>query len=123
MADERLLRLILNNLLMNAVKYSPDGSQIDLDVACEDDSVVFRVQDRGVGIPERDQAHLFDLFYRGRNVDTTPGTGLGLSIASRAVEAQAGSITFESQVGVGTTFTVILPLKPVTMNTAETASV
>ena len=123
LADERLLQLTLNNLLMNAVKYSPDGSRIDLDVACEDERVIIRVQDRGIGIQERDQAHLFDLFYRGRNVDMVPGTGLGLSIASRAVETQGGRISFESQVGVGTTFTVILPLRPVVMDVNETASV
>ena len=66
----------------------------------------FRVQDEGIGIPEDDQARLFEVFHRARNVGDIRGTGLGMAIVKRAVDALGGSIDFESQVGVGTTFIV-----------------
>lgn len=110
LADERLLRLILVNLLTNAIKYSPPGTCVQFHVRCETDHVIFSVCDQGIGIPKADHAHLFDLFYRGQNVETRPGTGLGLPIVRRAVDACEGTITFESQVNVGTRFTVTLPL-------------
>ena len=111
-SDRQLLRQILTNLLSNAVKYSPDGGKVLLDVKCELERVEFRVQDEGIGIPEDDQAQLFEVFHRAHNVGDIRGTGLGMAIVKRAVDALGGSIVFESQVGVGTAFMVNLPATP-----------
>ena len=107
--DEQLLRQILTNLLTNAIKYSPYGGTISLLVFCENNQIVFQVQDRGMGIPKADQQRLFTPFFRASNTGITPGTGMGLSIAKKSVELHGGRITFTSEVGVGTTFTVKLP--------------
>ncbi|MEO8396481.1 MAG: PAS domain S-box protein, partial [Chloroflexota bacterium] len=109
LADKLLWRQILINLLSNAVKYSPEGGNVGLDVRCEPENVEFRVQDNGIGIPEADQSRLFETFHRAHNVGEIKGTGLGMAIVKRAVDALKGTIIFESQVGVGTTFTVHLP--------------
>jgi len=108
--DENLLRHILTNLLSNAIKYSPQGGEVLLTLICQADQAIFRVQDRGIGIPPEDQARLFDTFHRAGNVRNIPGTGLGLAIVKRSVDAQGGTIRVESQVGVGTTVTVTLPV-------------
>jgi signal transduction histidine kinase len=106
--DEKLLRQIVTNLLTNAVKYSPAGSAITLRLIHENQQVIIQVQDEGIGIPEEDQARLFQDFHRGNNVGAISGTGLGLSIVKRAAQAHGGSVSVESTVGVGTTFTVRL---------------
>ncbi|MFH7245788.1 MAG: ATP-binding protein [Spirulina sp.] len=110
MADEKLLRHILINLLSNAIKYSPGHQPISFALTCTADATVFAVQDRGIGIPAEDQAQLFEAFHRADNVGNISGTGLGMVIAKRAAEAHQGRIAFTSTVGVGTTFTVTLPL-------------
>jgi PAS domain S-box-containing protein len=109
-ADDKLLREIVNNLLSNAVKYSPPGSTVHLHLTYRADALEIRVQDHGIGIPERDQPHLFEPFHRAENVGTAPGTGLGLAIVKHAVELQGGTVRFISRVGEGTTFIVTLPL-------------
>ena len=109
--DEQLLRHILGNLLSNAIKYSPIGSTIRFTVVCEDETVIFQIQDQGIGIPQEDQQHLFESFYRASNVSNIAGTGLGLAIVKKAVDLHGGEITFDSEVGVGTTFVVSLPGK------------
>jgi signal transduction histidine kinase len=108
--DEGLLRHIFSNLLSNAVKYSPDGGEVRFTARRENGQAVFLVRDRGIGIPEADRARLFQAFHRASNVGQTPGTGLGLLIVKRCVELQGGTITYESRAGVGTEFTVRLPL-------------
>ena len=108
-ADPKLLRYMLSNLLSNALKYSPEESQAFFSVECGDDQVVFCVQDRGIGIPEMDQTRLFGPFQRAANVGSIPGTGLGLAIVKRSVDLHGGTITFESEEGRGTTFTITLP--------------
>ncbi len=110
--DERLLRQILINLLTNALKYSHLDREVHLEVNCQADILTVSVQDSGIGIPVQDQPHLFELFHRATNVGSTQGTGLGLAIAKKSVEAHNGQITFSSQEGKGTTFTVRLPLAP-----------
>jgi len=109
--DENLLRHILTNLLSNAIKYSPQGGEVQLTLTCQADQAILRVQDQGIGIPPEDQARLFDTFHRASNVRNIPGTGLGLAIVKRSVDAQGGTIRVESQVGVGTTVTVTLPMR------------
>ena len=108
--DEKLLRHILSNLLSNAIKYSPQGCSVNFDLVCEREEAVFKVRDRGIGIPEKDRAKLFDSFHRASNVGTISGTGLGLAIVKEAVDLHGGKIAVESEVGVGTTFIISLPL-------------
>jgi PAS domain S-box-containing protein len=107
--DKKLLRQAIVNLLSNAVKYSPNGGTVRFDVECEDGQVILRVTDEGIGIPEDDQQHLFETFHRAKNVGTIPGTGLGLAIVKEAVKLHRGTISFESQLNAGTTFTIRLP--------------
>ncbi len=109
--DEKLLRQFLTNLLSNAIKYSPGGGKIQFDLIFAPDTVTFRIKDSGIGIPQKDQDQLFDAFYRSSNVGTISGTGLGLAIVKKCVERHNGKIRVESEVNVGTTFTVIIPLK------------
>jgi PAS domain S-box-containing protein len=108
--DETLLRHILSNLVGNAVKYSPEGSEVGLRLLCSGPQVAIEVADRGIGIPERDLPRLFEAFHRCSNVGDTPGTGLGLVIVKRCAELHGGSVEVESEPGRGTTFTVRLPL-------------
>ncbi len=108
--DEKLLRHIFTNLLSNAIKYSPEGSTVNFEVLCENGQAVFQIKDRGIGIPEEDQKRLFESFHRANNVGTIPGTGLGLAIVKNSVELHGGKIIVDSEIGVGTVFTVILPL-------------
>jgi two-component system phosphate regulon sensor histidine kinase PhoR len=104
------LREVLQNLLDNAVQYTPAGGQITLCAAALGDRVVISVRDTGIGIPKADQERIFERFYRvdparSREVG---GTGLGLSIAKHLVEAHGGRIEVESEVGRGSTFSVFL---------------
>ncbi|OLT59787.1 hybrid sensor histidine kinase/response regulator [Moorena bouillonii] len=108
--DEKLLRQILSNLLSNGIKYSPDGGDIQFDLIMSDHSTMFRIQDSGIGIPPEDQKRLFEAFQRSSNVGTISGTGLGLAIVKKCVNLHGGEICVESEVGVGTAFTVTLPL-------------
>ena len=108
--DESLLRHILGNLLVNAVKYSPKGSVIDFEMITQKNAVIFKITDRGIGIPIEDQKRLFQPFSRAGNVGSVPGSGLGLAIVKKCVEVCDGEISVHSQVGMGTTFTVKLPL-------------
>ncbi|MEA5534038.1 hybrid sensor histidine kinase/response regulator [Crocosphaera sp. XPORK-15E] len=108
--DGKLLWHILTNLLNNGIKYSPQGGNIYFDVIAQETSVIFRIKDEGIGISEEAKQHLFEPFYRADNVDNIPGTGLGLAIVQKCVEAHEGQIFVESQMGIGTIFTVILPL-------------
>jgi PAS domain S-box-containing protein len=108
--DENLLRHILTNLLLNAIKYSAEGSDVWFDLSCQNEEAIFQIQDRGIGIPLQDQEKLFESFHRGQNVGKIPGTGLGLSIVKKYVDLHGGHISLKSKVGVGTTFTVTLPL-------------
>jgi len=108
--DEDLLRHILNNLLTNAVKYSKEGEPIEFTLERADSHAIFRLQDRGIGIPVADQKQLFTPFHRGRNASHLPGTGLGLVIVKRCVEQHGGEISCQSAEGAGTMFTVRLPL-------------
>ena len=112
--DESLLRHILTNLLSNAVKYSADGSPVKLRVTRPGNTVCFEVEDHGIGIPEADRDRLFEAFHRADNVGHVHGTGLGLVIAKRCCDLHGGQLTFESQDGHGTTFTVILPTGSIT---------
>ncbi len=107
--DEKLLSYIITNLLENAIKYSPNGGKIFLEISNENNVAVFRIQDEGIGIPDSEQALLFDYSQRGSNVGNITGTGIGLAVVKNCVDLQGGSISLQSKVGVGTTFTVEIP--------------
>ncbi len=105
----RLLQM-LNNLLDNAIKYTDPGGRVRLTAGVEDGQIILRVSDTGMGIPATDQPHLFDKFFRARNVpEGTSGTGLGLSIVKSIVESHQGRIWVDSAMGEGTTFSVVFP--------------
>lgn len=113
--DQARLERVLANLLSNAVKYSPGGGTIDVELeerACEgSQEAVLRVRDAGMGIPADDLPSIFERFRRGSNVgEGIPGSGVGLAGARQIVEQHGGTITAESIEGVGSTFTVVLPL-------------
>ncbi|QUY45500.1 HAMP domain-containing sensor histidine kinase [Acaryochloris marina] len=109
--DQKLLRYILGNLLTNAIKYSPDGDEVQLRLAYLESQIEFQVQDSGIGIPWEDQQHLFEPFYRAANVGRLPGSGLGLAIVKQCVELHNGHIEVSSAVDQGTNMTVRLPLR------------
>ena len=112
--DRDRLQQVLGNLLENAVKYSPDGSEIYVTVKSEGDRIVTAVCDRGIGIPTDELALVFERFHRGRQVSSTNygGLGLGLYITKQIVERHGGSIWVESREGIGTTFHFALPVAP-----------
>lgn len=104
------LRQMIGNLLENAIKYTPAGGKVRLEVEVEGDQVIVRVSDTGPGIPPADQPYLFDKFFRASNIpQTMPGTGLGLSIVKSIVDNHHGRIWVESKLDHGTRFTVVLP--------------
>jgi signal transduction histidine kinase len=135
--DQQLLHGIITNLIVNAIKYSPNGGQISLELECrkpgEGDkeaifclspqclfpnskltninspSLIIQIRDEGMGIPETELGKIFEMFYRCKNTGKIKGNGLGLTIVKKAVELQGGTIGCESKIGIGTTFTVLLP--------------
>ena len=107
--DESLLALIFTNLLTNAIKYSPKGSDIFFESYTNPKDVVFVVKDFGIGIPKQDIEHLFNTFFRASNTGQVPGYGLGLSIVKKCVTAHKGTIMVDSEEKRGTTFTVRIP--------------
>ena len=108
--DRHHLKNILMNLLSNAIKYSKIGQTIFCRSKIEDGQIWLEVEDQGIGIPTQDQQHLFDRFFRAKNVTAIQGTGLGLNITRRYVQLLNGSIRFESEEGKGSTFYVNIPL-------------
>ncbi|RUS93778.1 hypothetical protein DSM106972_095370 [Dulcicalothrix desertica PCC 7102] len=107
--DPKLLNQILNNLLGNAIKYSPQNSTITFELNLSSDSVSFRISDKGIGIDISDLPHIFNSFYRASNASNYPGTGLGLAIVKQCVDLHNGQISVESAVNKGTTFIVKIP--------------
>jgi len=137
MLDQQLLHGIISNLIVNAIKYSPNGGQVTLELECRPASegdkeaifglspqcllpnsqftninsplLIMRIRDEGIGIPETELGKIFEMFYRCKNTGKIKGNGLGLTIVKKAVELQGGAIACESKMGMGTTFTVALP--------------
>lgn len=113
--DKNLLHSILVNLLSNAAKYSPNSTAVKLAITGDAQSIKFQVIDQGIGIPADAQDHIFEAFYRGDNVGTTPGTGLGLAVVKTCVELHGGSLSVTSHpqdaanAAGGTWITVVLP--------------
>jgi len=111
-ADPKLVRIIFQNILSNAVKYTPEKGIINMDIKVEDKYIVIKIKDNGLGIPKNQQKKIFEKLFRADNVKSsdTEGTGLGLYLVKSIVDSSGGSIEFESEENKGTTFTVNLPL-------------
>lgn len=108
--DKHILRNIINNLVSNAIKYSPENKTIELTSRIDESYLTIDVKDKGIGIPIAEHKNIFRRFFRAGNVINHEGTGLGLSIVKKYSELMNGSITFESQENQGTTFFIKFPL-------------
>lgn len=110
--DEGTLVEALTNVIGNAVKYSYEGGTVSVTAKNLDDQVRIDISDEGVGIPEEDRTRIFDDFFRASTVPGQEGgAGLGLAISRRIIDAHSGSVSVESEVGKGTTFTILLPTR------------
>jgi signal transduction histidine kinase len=109
--DPKLFQRVLENLLTNALKYSPEDTPIHLELDDADEQVVIQIRDHGIGIPKEDMPGLFEAFHRANNVGDRQGTGLGLAIVKRAVDAHHGTVVVETELDAGTNFRITLPKK------------
>lgn len=110
LADAERIEAVLVNLIHNAIKFTPPGGQITVDIRQENDQVIFLVRDTGIGIKPQDQSRIFERFYKADQSRSSGGTGLGLSIARHTIEAHKGRIWLESQPDQGSTFYFSLPV-------------
>ena len=109
--DEKILELVLTNLINNAIKYSAENTNIDVRVVQENASLRISIQDEGMGIPLKEQKFIFNRYFRAENALLDQGTGIGLNIAKSHLEKLGGGITFTSEENKGSTFVVVLPIK------------
>ncbi len=109
--DKQMVRNILLNLISNAMKFSPEGKNITVKTSITPKELIISVKDEGMGIPKEEQEHLFERFFRAKNVTNIQGTGLGLNIVGKYLEAMEGNIVFESEIDKGTTFVITIPNK------------
>ncbi|GAB5399969.1 MAG: hypothetical protein Aureis2KO_15540 [Aureisphaera sp.] len=107
--DEKILVLVLTNLVNNAIKYSPENTEIEIKTNAKGKELVISILDQGIGIPEKEQKFIFDRYFRAANALTDQGTGIGLNIVKSHLQNLGGSITFSSLEGKGSTFTVTIP--------------
>lgn len=108
--DEKILELVLSNLLSNAIKYSPENTLIKFQARTNGNKIEFKVKDQGMGIPEKDQKHIFERYFRAENALLNQGTGIGLNISKVHLENLGGTISFNSRENEGTEFIVELPI-------------
>lgn len=108
--DEKILELTLNILMYNAIKYSPENTEIDLEVSKNMEKIIFTITDKGVGIPENDQKFIFNRYFRAENVLNIQGVGIGLNIVKTHLENLGGTISFKSQENKGSVFFAELPI-------------
>jgi two-component system NtrC family sensor kinase len=110
--DPIRLRQVAENLLTNAILYSPEEGRITIQLKAEGNQLILEVVDNGLGIPKTDQPYIFDKFYRASNIpENSSGSGLGLAIVKSIVESHKGRVWVDSQPGAGSCFTVVLPLR------------
>jgi two-component system, OmpR family, sensor kinase len=120
LGDPKLLFQVFSNILANAIKYSPGGGLIKFDAAIEGDSVVVSVEDNGIGVPAEDLEHVFERYFRARNVTSLVGTGIGLYLVKMVVALHRGDVSVRSKEGKGSAFTVRLPVRaPLQSATAQ----
>lgn len=110
-SDRKIIKNTLINLISNAIKYSKENGKINCNINVNEKVLDFSVSDEGIGIPDEDQKHLFDRFFRASNVTNIEGTGLGLNIVKKYLEMLDGDISFVSKLYIGTTFNVSIPNK------------
>jgi signal transduction histidine kinase len=112
-ADQSLLHQAIYNLVENAIKYTPEGGEVMLQLQTSPSALTFAVQDSGIGIPKSDLSRLFEKFYRGTNREALAqrGTGLGLAIVKSIAERHGGKVWVESELGKGSTFHLQVPLE------------
>ena len=110
LGDRDRLHQVVSNLLLNAAKHTPFGGEVLVSVRPEGSNAVLRVSDTGVGIPPDELPHVFERFWRGRHASVTHGSGVGLAIVAELVRAHRGEVEVASTVGMGTEFTVRIPL-------------
>lgn len=108
-SDSNLLKYVLINLLSNAIKFSPENTPIQIIAYVNNKESVIKIIDHGMGIPKEDQVHLFERFFRASNVTNIQGTGLGLHIVGRYIDLLKGKITYNSELEMGSQFTIQLP--------------
>ncbi|MCW9036687.1 MULTISPECIES: PAS domain-containing sensor histidine kinase [Altibacter] len=109
--DEKILELILTNLINNAIKYSPEHTVIDVQIKLKKDDLSISITDEGMGIPEKEQKFIFNRYFRAENALLDQGTGIGLNIVKSHLENLGGTIVFSSKEHKGSSFTVVLPIK------------
>ena len=111
LGDRDRLGQVITNLLENAIKYSPDAQTVEIDLNASPETVTIRVRDHGLGIPREQRDKIFERFYRaaGPKQSVIGGLGMGLYIVAEIVKRYGGTITVDSEVGKGSTFTVTLP--------------
>jgi len=114
--DPKLMRQVFNNLISNAIKYSPPENDILINLLSENESISVEFLDGGIGIPDTEIKHLFDPFFRAKNATNIQGTGLGLTITKQAIELHSGTIAVESRQNLGTK---IICRFPKTINCTE----
>ena len=114
-SDANILKHVLINLVSNAIKFSPENKAIKIETAVQEDYIQIKVIDQGIGIPEKDQVHLFERFFRATNVTNIQGTGLGLHIVGRYVALLNGKINYQSQLESGSVFCIELPNQQLTL--------
>jgi PAS domain S-box-containing protein len=108
--DEKVLELVLTNLINNAIKYSAENSTIDMEVTIKEDQLNINVHDQGMGIPNKEQKHIFNRYFRAENALLNQGTGIGLNIVKSHMENLGGTVSFKSEENKGSTFTISLPI-------------
>ncbi len=113
--DEEKITVAFENIISNAIKYTPAEGTIKIFLKSENGKIIVTISDTGIGVPEKDKPRIFEKFFRSRNAFhmETEGTGLGLYIAKNIIQAHGGKISFSSEEGKGTTFTVSLPIAKV----------
>lgn len=109
--DEKLMRLVLTNLISNALKYSDDDKCVDVYCYTDEKYLKVDVKDYGIGIPEEDQEQIFNLFFRANNVGNIPGTGLGMTVIIESLKMLNGKLNLDSESGIGSKFSVNIPLR------------
>jgi signal transduction histidine kinase len=109
--DQNLLKNCIVNLIANAIKYSGENTFIEFNTEVSDDKCTITIKDNGIGIPENDQKHLFEAFFRAHNTGNIPGTGLGLNIVARYTSLMNGTIEFKSNLNHGTLFILYFPIR------------
>jgi signal transduction histidine kinase len=109
--DSSFFKQIINNVIGNAVKFSPEGEEVHINLSVQRGNVIgLSVRDKGIGIPRHDLERILEPFFRSENALQYPGSGLGLTVAHKALEKLNGTLEIESTEGIGTTVNIWLPM-------------